>query len=90
MKIAIPLSIITLANTIAKSSACSELDWPGFYNSTTIRSLHVKIKRDDLSTIQNDDTLSIEVPALFWDSTCSTPEDPILISIRRKVCSTSN
>ncbi len=42
--------------------------------------LHLEMDNADWQTIQNDESLSIEVPAMFW----ADGEDPILVSVRRK------
>lgn len=54
--------------------------WPDIFDPVQLRTLHLEMDGADWQTIQNDESLSIEVPANFW----MEGEQPILISVRRK------
>lgn len=56
------------------------LDWPEVFDSTRILHLNLSMAQADWNTVQNDDSLSIEVPATLW----MAGETPLLISVRRK------
>jgi hypothetical protein len=55
-------------------------DWPEIYNPLVLRTINLQMKDADWQTIQNDETLDIEVPTLMW----LDGEEPILVAIRRK------
>ncbi len=55
-------------------------NWPQIFDPGQILTLNLTISSGDWSTIQNDSSFSIEVPAQFW----LDGESPILISVRRK------
>jgi hypothetical protein len=67
--------VLTAAPTRAQLA-----DWPGIFEPLVVPSLNLTMDPADWVTIQNDDTLSIEVPALFW----ADGESSILVAIRRK------
>ena len=54
--------------------------WPAVYDNRTMLNLNLDMSDTDWEIVKNDDTLNIEVPAMFW----SDGEEPILISVRRK------
>jgi len=54
--------------------------WPEVFDPLQLLALHLEMDNADWQTIQNDESLSIEVPAMFW----ADGEDPILVSVRRK------
>jgi hypothetical protein len=54
--------------------------WPEVFEPTTLLTLHLQMDASDWTTVQNDTSLSIEVPATFW----ADGETPITISVRRK------
>ena len=54
--------------------------WPAVFDPLQLLTLNLDMDPGDWQTIQNDETLDIEVPAWFW----TAGEDPILISVRRK------
>lgn len=55
-------------------------DWPDVFNPLQLRTLHLEMEPSDWQTVQNDESLSIEVPAWFH----ADGETPILVSVRRK------
>ena len=54
--------------------------WPGVFNPQRVLNLHLTLTPGDWSTIQNDESLSIELPGWFW----ADGEAPILVGVRRK------
>lgn len=54
--------------------------WPAVYDPLTVLNLNLDMSNADWSTVKNDTTFDIEVPAMFW----ADGEEPILISVRRK------
>lgn len=55
-------------------------NWPEIFNPLVLRNLNLEMDNADWQTLQHDETLSIEVPAMFW----MDGEKPILVAIRRK------
>lgn len=55
-------------------------DWPAVYNPSVLLTLNLDMDPSDWATVQGDETLDIEVPAMFW----ADGDTPILISVRRK------
>jgi len=55
-------------------------DWPDVFDPLQLRVLHLEMEPADWATVQNDGTLSIEVPAFFHEEGVA----PILVSVRRK------
>ena len=55
-------------------------NWPDIFDPAQLLTLNLTMTNNDWSTVQNDNSFSIEVPAQFW----LTGEAPILISVRRK------
>ncbi len=54
--------------------------WPDVFDPLDLLSLHLEMDHADWQTVQHDESLSVEVPAMFW----ADGDDPILISVRRK------
>ena len=54
--------------------------WPEVFDPLQLLALHLEMDNADWQTVQNDDSYSIEVPAMFW----ADGEDPILVAVRRK------
>jgi hypothetical protein len=54
--------------------------WPDVFDPTLLLTLNLQMTPGDWATVQNDSSLSIEVPATFW----ADGEPPILVSVRRK------
>lgn len=54
--------------------------WPGIFDVFTMHTLNLSMNGNDWQTVQNDSSLSIEVPALFWTGN----EAPITVTVRRK------
>jgi hypothetical protein len=61
-------------------SAAAQGGWPSVFDPTVVLTLHLQMAGADWTTVQNDTTFSIEVPAQFW----ADGEAPILVSVRRK------
>lgn len=57
-------------------------DWPDVYDPLTLLTLNLSMSAADWNTVQNDSTLSIEVPAQLW----ADGESPsgLLVAVRRK------
>ncbi len=71
-------AIFTFA--LAPASATQAQGWPGVFDPLQLLALHLDMDNADWQTIQNDESLSIEVPAMFW----ADGEVPILVAVRRK------
>lgn len=56
--------------------------WPEVFTPQHVLQLNLSLSQADWTTIQNDLTFDIEVPAMFWMG----QEAPILVSVRRKSC----
>ncbi len=54
--------------------------WPQVFDPTVVLTLNLQLAPTDWTTVQNDTSFSIEVPAQFW----ADGETPILVSVRRK------
>jgi len=68
------ISLVTVTN---QSNA---QDWADVFDPNQMLALNLEMEQSDWETIQHDETLSIEVPAMFWID----GEKPILIAVRRK------
>ena len=68
------------ASAQIKQTPSRILDWPYLYDTSVILDLEFTMDPGDWSTVQNDTSFSIEVPA--WLS--APGETPILVSMRRK------
>jgi hypothetical protein len=66
--------------SLAAASAAAQGGWPQVFDPTAVLTLHLQIAPADWTTVQNDASFSIEVPAQFW----ADGEAPILVSVRRK------
>jgi hypothetical protein len=55
-------------------------DWPDVFDPLQLRTLHLDMEPGDWATVQSDESLSIEVPAFFYEA----GDTPILVSVRRK------
>ena len=75
------LGLVLFALTTAPASA---YDWPGLYDPLQMLTLNLDMDPGDWSTIKNDTTYDIEVPAMFWADGDLDEPDPILVSVRRK------
>jgi hypothetical protein len=76
-----PATIVILAGLHA--SACLALaqgGWPQVFEPTQVLDLRLEMTPADWTTIQNDQTFSIEVPAQFSEAGGA----PMLVSVRRK------
>jgi hypothetical protein len=58
-------------------------NWPDVFNPYQVMRLNLQMADADWLTVQNDASLSIEVPAQFW----ADGEPPISVSVRRKSAS---
>ena len=54
--------------------------YPGVYDPNQLLNLNLTMDPNDFTTIQNDETFAIEVPAQFW----ADGENSILVAVRRK------
>ena len=54
--------------------------WPDVFDPLQLLTLNLEMDNADWQTIQNDETFTIEVPAMFW----ADGEVPILVAVRRK------
>lgn len=74
-------AILALAPAPGPSAASTSFgDWPDVFDPLNLRTLHLELAPSDWATVQNDASLSIEVPAYFHEA----GETPILVSVRRK------
>ncbi|MEN8205265.1 MAG: CotH kinase family protein [Pseudomonadota bacterium] len=71
------LALVLFALSTAPASA---YEWPGVYDPLQLLTLNLDMDPGDWSTVKNDQTLDIEVPAMFW----ADGEEQILVSVRRK------
>jgi len=55
-------------------------DWPEVFDPAWLVPLNLSMDDADWTTIQNDETFDVEVPAMLW----ADGEKPILVSVRRK------
>jgi len=63
---------------LGTAAACA--DWPGVFNPLRVLTLNFQLDPGDWSTVRNDTSLSIEVPATMW----ADGEQPISVRMRRK------
>lgn len=85
MKNLLPILLALFAATTSASAQLSAnptriLDWPHLYDTGQILDIEFTMAPGDWSTVQNDTSYSIEVPA--WLS--APGEIPVLVSMRRK------
>ncbi|MCH7700516.1 MAG: lamin tail domain-containing protein [Planctomycetes bacterium] len=73
-------ALIAVAVTGLLTGAAMAQGWPDVFDPFQLLTLNLEMDNADWQTIQNDESLSIEVPADFW----ADGEEPILISVRRK------
>jgi hypothetical protein len=71
--------IVVLVSLLACAVARAQ-GWPDVFSPMQVLNLNLELSDTDWQTVQNDDTLSIEVPAQFW----ADGEVPITVSVRRK------
>ena len=74
------IAIVGALAAQASAQAPDHSTWPGVYDPFHVFDLHLEMDSGDFSTIRNDSTNEIEVPAMFN----ATGETPILVSVRRK------
>jgi hypothetical protein len=74
------LLIAFLSAGLGLAGPASSQGWPDVFEPSLLLTLHLQMDSGDWATVQNDDTLSIEVPAQFW----ADGEPPITIGVRRK------
>jgi hypothetical protein len=72
------LLAIVLPGAVLLSSA--RADWPDVFDPLRILTLNLQMDSGDWSTVRNDTSLSIEVPAAMW----ADGEMPISVRVRRK------
>ncbi|MCI0637165.1 MAG: CotH kinase family protein, partial [Actinobacteria bacterium] len=65
---------------LAAAPAAAQGGWPQVFDPTVVLTLHLEMAPTDWTTVQNDTSFSVEVPAQFW----ADGEAPILVSVRRK------
>ena len=70
----------TLPALLPCASPAHAQGWPEIFDPLVLRTLNLQMSDADWQTIQNDETLDIEVPTMLW----LDGEQPILVSIRRK------
>ncbi len=82
------LALALLATSLPGTSRAQVPDWPGVFDPTVVLNLNLQTVLPDCTTpdpaawasVQQDSTLSMELPALFW----ADGETPICVSVRRK------
>jgi hypothetical protein len=62
------------------SHSAGAQNWPEIFDPFEVRRLNLDISPADWETIQHDESLSIELPGIFW----MDGESPILVGVRRK------
>ena len=60
--------------------AAAQSGWPEVFDPLQLLTLNLEMDPRDWSTIQHDQTFSIQVPALLW----ADGEDQLLVTVRRK------
>jgi hypothetical protein len=80
--------VLTLSMVVPGAVAQEPIpDWPDHYDPFTLLTYNLTLTQDNWETIKHDLTFDIEVPALFWaGGEGYAPDEPILISVRRKSC----
>ncbi len=73
-------AIVTGSLFLGCACSAQAAGWPEIFDPGQVLTLHLEMDDADWQTIQDDETLSIEVEAMFW----TDGEDPILVSVRRK------
>ena len=69
-----------MAMAVVPAGKVQAQNWPDIFNPLELVALNLEMDNSDWQTIQHDETLSIEVPAMFW----MDGEEPILVAVRRK------
>jgi hypothetical protein len=72
--------VVGLVVLLSGKAAASFGGWPDVFDPLQLRILHLEMAPGDWATIQNDETLSVAVPAYFHEE----GDAPILVSVRRK------
>lgn len=74
-------TLVVIAALLAAPRAGAQAPgWPDIYDPFTMHTLNLSMNGNDWQTVQNDNSLSIQVPALFWTGN----EAPITVTVRRK------
>jgi hypothetical protein len=76
----LPAALMAAAFILLAQNVQAGPGWPAVYDPKTVLNLNLDMSNADWSTVRNDTTFDIEVPAMFW----ADGEEPILISVRRK------
>ena len=76
-----PWTVVVIAALLSAPQAGAQAPgWPDIYDPFTMHTLNLSMSGNGWQTVQNDNSLSIEVPALFWTGN----EAPIFVTVRRK------
>jgi hypothetical protein len=76
----VALSLLALPLAAAIGGSAGAQGWPEVFEPTQLLTLNLQMTPGDWNTVQNDSSLSIEVPASFW----ADGEAPISVGVRRK------